>query len=109
LKDGIQRGVRFSDILPGSFDPKERVKEQIEDKLDGDMPIGMDGGTVRLTVKRGDEVLAFSEVAPFPGSPASPITDAELNAKVRDCVAFGGPALSAENLLAEATRCTPHT
>jgi predicted TIM-barrel fold metal-dependent hydrolase len=36
LKDGVQRGVRFTDILPGSFDPKERVKEQIEDKLDGE-------------------------------------------------------------------------
>src|SRR5690349_16878963 len=29
LKDGLQRGVRFTDILPGSFDAKERVKEQI--------------------------------------------------------------------------------
>ena len=36
LKDGISRGVRYSDILPGSFDPKERVKEQIEDNLDGE-------------------------------------------------------------------------
>jgi len=36
LKDGIQAGVRYSDILPGSYDPKERVKEQIEDNLDGE-------------------------------------------------------------------------
>ena len=36
LKDGLQRGVRFTDILPGSFDPKARVQEQIEDKLDGE-------------------------------------------------------------------------
>lgn len=36
LKDGLQRGVRFTDILPGSFDAKERVKEQIEDNLDGE-------------------------------------------------------------------------
>ncbi|MBY0510018.1 MAG: MmgE/PrpD family protein [Rhodospirillaceae bacterium] len=80
----------------------------IEDPLDGDMPIGMDHGTVRLTVKRGDEILAFAEVTPFPGSPSSPITDAELDAKVRDCVAFeGGNSLSAEKLMAEAARCTP--
>jgi 2-methylcitrate dehydratase PrpD len=85
-----------------------RRTQLVEDTLDGDMPIGMDHGTVRLSVKRGDEVLAFSEIAPFPGSPASPITDAELNAKVRDCVAFEGSApLSAENLLTEAARCTP--
>jgi predicted TIM-barrel fold metal-dependent hydrolase len=36
LKDGLQRGVRYADILQGSFDPKERVKEQIEDNLDGE-------------------------------------------------------------------------
>jgi predicted TIM-barrel fold metal-dependent hydrolase len=36
LKDGLQKGVRYSDILPGSFDPTERVKEQIEDNLDGE-------------------------------------------------------------------------
>jgi predicted TIM-barrel fold metal-dependent hydrolase len=36
LKDGLQVGVRFTDILPGSYDPKERVKEQIEDNLDGE-------------------------------------------------------------------------
>ena len=36
LKDGVQRGVRFSDILQGSFDPKARVQEQIEDNLDGE-------------------------------------------------------------------------
>jgi len=36
LKDGLQRGVRFEDILQGSFDPKARVQEQIEDNLDGE-------------------------------------------------------------------------
>ena len=36
LKDGVNKGVRFSDILPGSFDPKARVQEQIEDKLDAE-------------------------------------------------------------------------
>lgn len=111
LIDGHVNLGAFEDDHVRRLDLQELLRRTklIEDKLDGDMPIGMDGGTVRLTVKRGDEVLAFSEVAPFPGSPASPITDAELNAKVRDCVAFGGPSLSAENLLAEAARCTPHT
>lgn len=36
LKDGLQKGVRFSDILPGSYDPKERIKEMTEDNLDGE-------------------------------------------------------------------------
>ncbi len=36
LKDGLQKGVRFSDILPGSYDAKERIKEMTEDKLDGE-------------------------------------------------------------------------
>lgn len=36
LKDGLQKGVRFADILPGSYDPKERIKEMTEDKLDGE-------------------------------------------------------------------------
>lgn len=85
-----------------------RRTQLIEDTLDGDKPIGMDHGSVRLTVKRGEDVLAFSEIAPFPGSPSSPMTDTELNAKVRDCVSFGAPALSPESLLAEAVRCTPH-
>src|SRR3974377_991979 len=30
LKDGLSRGVRYEDILQGSFDPRARVQEQIE-------------------------------------------------------------------------------
>ncbi|HWU25325.1 MAG TPA: amidohydrolase family protein [Rhizomicrobium sp.] len=43
LKDGLSRGVRYEDILQGSFDPRARVQEQIEGQLDGEFFYGSPG------------------------------------------------------------------
>ncbi|MEK9877070.1 MAG: amidohydrolase family protein, partial [Betaproteobacteria bacterium] len=36
-RDGMQRGVRYEDILPGSWDPKARLIEQDEDSVDAEV------------------------------------------------------------------------
>ncbi len=36
-RDGVQRGVRYDDILPGSFDPVARLAEQDEDHVDAEI------------------------------------------------------------------------
>src|SRR5258708_564228 len=36
-KDGYRQGVRYEDILPGSFDPAARIKEIDEDKVDAEI------------------------------------------------------------------------
>lgn len=36
-RDGVQRGVRFEQILQGSFDPHARLLEQDEDHVDGEV------------------------------------------------------------------------
>jgi uncharacterized protein len=36
-RDGVRRGVRFEDILAGSFDPKARLLEQDEDHVEGEV------------------------------------------------------------------------
>lgn len=37
MRDGANKGLRYEDILPGSFDPAARVKEQQEDKVDAEV------------------------------------------------------------------------
>ncbi len=37
FKDGISQGVRYEDILPGSWDPAARLKEQDEDNVDAEV------------------------------------------------------------------------
>ncbi len=36
-KDGVKRGVRYEDIMPGSWDPTARLEEQDEDHVDGEV------------------------------------------------------------------------
>ena len=78
-----------------------RRVELIEDKVTDDLPIGINHGTVRLTVKQNGQAIAKSEVAHFPGSPENPFTEAELEGKVRDCLAHAarhgrsGPSVAA--------------
>ena len=57
LRDGLQKGVRFTDILPGSFDPKERVKEQIEDNLDGEFFYNNPGVWAAIKSTRDKELV----------------------------------------------------
>ena len=58
LKDGISRGVRFEDILQGSFDPAARVKEQIEDNVDGEFFYGNPGMWGAVKAGRDPELVA---------------------------------------------------
>jgi 2-methylcitrate dehydratase PrpD len=53
--------------------------------------IGIDRGevTVRLSIR--GEVVDEVSVAHYPGSPAAPATDAELDAKLVDCLSAGAP------------------
>jgi len=57
LKDGISRGVRFEDILQGSFDPKARVQEQIEDNVDGEFFYGNPGMWGAVKAQRDPELV----------------------------------------------------
>ncbi len=59
LKDGISRGVRFSDILQGSFDPVARVAEQIEDHVDAEFFYGNPGMWGAVKAQR-DRELAYA-------------------------------------------------
>lgn len=36
-KDGYKQGVRYEDILPGSFEPAARIREMDEDKVDAEI------------------------------------------------------------------------
>ncbi|MGN0932402.1 MmgE/PrpD family protein [Falsigemmobacter intermedius] len=58
-----------------------------EDELKGEIPVGIEHGSVRLTLRRDNHQLAYADIAPFPGSPADPATDAQIEAKVADCLA----------------------
>jgi predicted TIM-barrel fold metal-dependent hydrolase len=37
MRDGANKGLRYEDILPGSYDPAARVKEQQEDRVDAEV------------------------------------------------------------------------
>jgi 2-methylcitrate dehydratase PrpD len=83
----------------------------VEDTLDGPAPVGMNHGSVRLQIRRGDSVLATGEAQYFPGSPELPISDAELEAKVADCLAWGkddgGLRIGTADFLTRAAECAP--
>lgn len=52
-RDGVRRGVRFEDILPGSFDPAARLIEQDEDHVQAEILYA--SPTVWAGVKAGRE------------------------------------------------------
>lgn len=58
-----------------------------EEELQGEIPVGIEHGTVRVTLRRDNHLLAFAEVTGFPGSPAAPASEAQIDAKVTDCLA----------------------
>ncbi len=51
---------------------------------------GLDRGTVRLSVLRGNAVAAETEARHYPGAPQRPATADEMAAKVADCLAYHG-------------------
>lgn len=52
--------------------------------------VGIDRGGVAVSLVRKGEVAASRTITHYPGSPASPMTDAELSAKLADCIAAAG-------------------
>jgi 2-methylcitrate dehydratase PrpD len=61
-----------------------------EESLQGEMPIGLDHGTVRMKIERGGSAILSVDVSAHPGSPGRPATDAEMTAKIADCLALYG-------------------
>lgn len=51
--------------------------------------VGIDRGAVTVSVMRKDRVAASTSLVHYPGSPAAPMTDDELDAKLLDCIAVG--------------------
>jgi len=57
----------------------------------GEAGVGIDRGSVTVSLVRGGSVAARASIEAYPGSPAAPITDAALEAKLSDCIAMGAP------------------
>lgn len=57
----------------------------------GEAGVGIDRGSVTVSLIRRGSVAARASVEAYPGSPAAPITDTELEAKLSDCIATGAP------------------
>jgi 2-methylcitrate dehydratase PrpD len=53
--------------------------------------VGIDRGDVTVNIVRSGNTVARAIVSDYPGSPTAPITDAELDTKLADCVAIGAP------------------
>lgn len=70
-----------------------------EDPREDAVMIGLDTGAVRLRVEADGQVLAHSEIVAYPGSPKRPATEAEMEAKIADCLGIyrrrlnGGPSV----------------
>ncbi len=62
-----------------------------ETEASGAAGVGIDRGRVTVSLMRGAEQVASASVEHYPGSPASPITRAELDGKLADCVSIGVP------------------
>lgn len=81
-----------------------------EDRLEGDMPVGIAHGAVRLALRQGNASLAEAEVHHFPGSPDAPADATRIAAKLADCLDLytrrGGGPLSTDTFRADLRRLT---
>lgn len=79
-----------------------------EDRLEGDMPVGIEHGSVRLVLRQGNACLAEADVRHFPGSPDAPADEAQIASKVADCLDLytrrGGVPLAADDFRANLRR-----
>ena len=48
--------------------------------------VGLDHGTVTLSVESAGKQIAFAEIDPYPGSPRRPATAEEMESKIDDCL-----------------------
>ena len=62
--------------------------EITEDPLVGEMPVGIDHGTVRLRIEQAGKLLAETEVRHYPGAPDAPPEPQAFEAKIADCLAI---------------------
>jgi 2-methylcitrate dehydratase PrpD len=89
-------GVReYSDTAVNAPDIRA-FAERVEVAENGAIPVG--AAQVRVELASGAELLARVDDAR--GSPTKPLTDSEIEAKVRDLAAFGCPSLDPEPLIA---------
>jgi 2-methylcitrate dehydratase PrpD len=70
---------------PGIRDLMARIDLSEDPRQDGIL-VGLDHGTVKLSVESRGRQIAFAEIESYPGSPRRPATDAEMNAKIDDCL-----------------------
>jgi 2-methylcitrate dehydratase PrpD len=100
-----QGAVTLADFEDDAVDrPKIRaLMDRIhlsEDPREDAVMIGLDTGAVRLWVEAGGRTLAYAEIEAYPGSPKRPATEAEMEAKIADCLGIfsrrsnGGPSVS---------------
>jgi 2-methylcitrate dehydratase PrpD len=64
----------------------ERIDLSEEPRADESVIVGFDHGTVRLSVERNGDRIAFAEIDPYPGSPRRKATAAEMELKIDDCL-----------------------
>jgi 2-methylcitrate dehydratase PrpD len=57
-----------------------------EDERQEGILVGLDHGTVKLSVESQGKQIAFAEIDPYPGSPRRPATAEEMAAKIEDCL-----------------------
>lgn len=62
--------------------------ETTEDPLEGEMPVGIDHGSVRLRITHAGRILAEAEVRHYPGAPDAPAAPEAFAAKIADCLAI---------------------
>ena len=62
--------------------------------------VGIDRGAVKVTILRKGETVASVAIEAYPGSPSSPASEADLEAKLADCLAYSGLQGEAERIRA---------
>jgi 2-methylcitrate dehydratase PrpD len=63
-----------------------RIDLSEEPRADDGVLVGLDHGTVKLTVEADGKQIAFAEIDLYPGSPRRPATPEEMEAKIEDCL-----------------------
>lgn len=96
----VARALRDGDLGLAAFETKNVGGADIvdlarrvflaESAAVGNGEVGINRGMVTVSLVRDREKVASTAITHYPGSPESPITEAELDAKVADCLVAGG-------------------
>lgn len=105
-KLSVRHSVAIS-LLNGSAGVQDYLDATVNDPVavalsalvecEGDAALSPDSAVVRIEMKDGE--IMESHVSQGRGTPARPLTDAELNEKALGLFAFGAPTLHAEDIL----------